>query len=269
MEQTVTVKEAIQKGKVRLVHLPILIIFGIIILSFVLNAKEIVPGWIIPVGFVIGFLCGWLTWSYFVNKWKIWAFENVRNVHELKQKAIDQKLIWESDSWFEKTEFKSDKQKSKLKLLEKKFLEKDIYDDDLSVPKETIIFYSKTTLVFLLSFNLVVFSIGIYFLLKQEYLVSILFLIGIYLAYNQIKKLRDNEPQIIINHKGIKLKNNKLISWSKIHNDRVFNRTRGKNSTNYLAFNNEEIEIENLTIKFEELENLLHVYRVRFEKDNL
>ncbi|MCD0472150.1 hypothetical protein [Flavobacterium sp. JAS] len=268
MEKIVTVNEALQKGKIRLVHLPMLIIFGIIILSFILNAKEIIPGWVIPIGFIIGFLCGWLTWSYFVNKWKIWAFENVRNVHELKQKAIDQRLIWESDSWFEKTEFKTLQQKTKLKSLEKKFLEKDIYKDDLSVPKQTIIYYSKTSLIFVLIISLGMICIGLYFLWNGDYVPSLLFFFGLYLTYDQIKKLRDNEPQVIINDKGIKLKNEKLIPWNRIHNDKVFTKTSGKSSTNYLAFNNELVDIGELTIKFDELENLLHVYRVRFEKNN-
>ncbi|OXA71164.1 hypothetical protein B0A67_12925 [Flavobacterium aquidurense] len=268
MLKEITVNEALKKGRAKLVYLPMFVTFAIIILSIVLSTYEIVSSWIILIGFVAGFLCGWLTWSYFVNKWKIWAFGNVRNVRELKRKAIEQKLIWKDDSWFEKTEFKSLEQKTKLKSLEKKFLEKDIYQDDINVPKETIIFYSKTSLVFLLVISIGMISIGVYFLLKKDYYMSILIVMGLYLCYDQIKKLRDNNPQITINAKGIKLKNEKMVSWNKIYDERVFTQKGGRNSTNYLAFNDEMVDIGDLTIKFEELEKLLQVYRVRFENQN-
>lgn len=267
MKETVTVNEAISKGKLTLVYLPTVMILASIILSFVLTGMKILPSWVIPIGFVFGFLCGWLTWSYFVNRWKIWAFENVRNVHELKQKAIDQKLIWRTDSWFEKTEFKSLEQKAKLQELEKRFLEKDVYKDDISVPKETLIFYSKGSLMFLLAVSTVLISLGIYFVCHEKYFALFLLGFGLYMAYDNIKKLRDNDPQITINDQGIKLKNEKLVSWKRIHNDRVFTQTRGKNSTNYLAFNNEMVDIGDLNVKFDDLENLLHVYRVRYENN--
>ena len=72
----------------------------------------------------------------------------------------------------------------------------------------------------------------------------------------------------MINDNGIRLKNENLISWDKIYNDRVYSQSSGKSSTNYLAFNDEKIEIDDLSIQFEKLENLLHVYRVRYEKNN-
>lgn len=268
MQKEITVNEALKKGRAKLVYLPMFVTFAIIILSIILSTYEIVSSWIILIGFVAGFLCGWLTWSYFVNKWKVWAFGNVRNVRELKRKAIEQKLIWKDDSWFEKTEFRSLEQKNKLQSLEKKFLEKDIYQDDINIPNETIIFYSKTSLVFLLVISLGMISIGTYFLLEKDYIMSFLVLVGLYLGYDQIKKLRDNNPQITINTKGIKLKNEKMIPWNKISDERVFTQKGGRNSTNYLAFNDEMIDIGELTVKFEELEKLLQVYRVRFDNHN-
>jgi hypothetical protein len=83
-----------------------------------------------------------------------------------------------------------------------------------------------------------------------------------------LKKYFDKSPQIIINSEGIKLKKTDLTPWNQIHNDRVFNESHGKSSTNYFAFNNEKIAIDNLDVKFDILENLLQVYRVRFEKNN-
>lgn len=268
MKETVTVEQALNKGRWQLKYLPMIITFSCISGGIFLYYQQIFGEWIIAIGFISGFISGWLVWSYFVNEWKIWAYENVRNIHQLQHKAIDEKLIWSDGSWFEKTEFKSQEQKIKLKMLEQKFLEKDIFKDDISIPKETHIFYSKTGL----TINVIVFIVSIavllyYNALENIWLKVIAIIVVAYLIYDLGKKLLDNEPQIIINDKGIKLKNEKIISWNRIHNDRVFTKSSGRNSTNYLTFNGEMISIENLTVKFNELENLLHVYRVRSENN--
>jgi hypothetical protein len=268
MSQNVSVEQALRRGRWQLKYLPMIVTFGCIGGGFFLSDQNIFDGWIIPVGFLVGFSMGWLVWSYFVMEWKIWAYENVRNIHELQRKAVDEKLIWANGSWFEKTEFKNYEQKQKLKQLDKKFLEKDIFKDDISVPKETIIYYSRITILVLLILFLGVSFLGTYLLIEKEYFGLILLIFGLFLSFNQIKKLKDKAPQIILNDKGIKLKNENLIPWSKIYNDRVFSQSNGKSSTNYVAFNDEKIVIDELSIKFNELENLLHVYRVRYENNN-
>jgi len=268
MDGSVTVEQALSKGRWQLKYLPMIATFGCIAFGFFLSFKGICGGWIYPVCFILGFILGWLVWSYFVVKWKIWAYENVRNINELERKAVEEQLIWSSGSWFEKTEFKDSQQKQKLKQLEKKFLEKDIYKDDVSVPKETVIYYSRFTIIFLLVLYLGISVLGGYFLFEEEYF-GLLFLgFGLYFSYNQIKKVSDKSPQIVINDKGIILKNENIISWDKIYYDRVYSESSGKSSTNYLAFNDEKIEIDDLGITFSELEKLLHVYRVRYEKNN-
>lgn len=268
MVETVTVDQALSKGRLKLVYLPMIATFGCIGLGFVLKERQIFGGWVVPAGFLVGFPLGWLVWSYFVAEWKIWAYENVRNIHELQRKAVAEKLIWKSGSWFEKTEFKNYEQIQKLKHLEKKFLEKDIYKDDSSVPKETVIFYSRNTILFFMILFFGVSLLGVYFLIEKEYFGLLLLGFGLYFLYDQFKKLNDKSPQIIINDKGIILKNENLISWNTIYDDRVYSQSNGKSSTNYFAFNDETVSIEGLTIKFKELENLLHVYRVRYEKNN-
>lgn len=260
MSKTVTVNEALNKGRLRLVFLPLLIIIGFIGLGLLFEENQFIGKWIIPLSLILGFLFGWLAWSYFVNKWKIWAFENVQNVHELKRKAIEEKLIWKTGSWFEKTEFKSPEQRIKLKSLEKKFLSKDIYTDDKTVPIETKIYYSiRTSIVNMLIY---MFSYGFiaYYVFENIWIEIIVVGVGLLLTYNHFKKIIDRKPQLIINSLGIQSKDKKIIPWNKIRNDKVL--------SNYLVFNGTEIEIEYFKIKHDELENLLQVYRVRFDKDN-
>jgi hypothetical protein len=267
MKETVTVNQALNKGRIKLIFLPLLIFIAFIALGLIFRKNQLIGEWILLLSFILGILFSWLSWSYFVNDWKIWAYENVKNVHELKQKAIEEKLIWESGSWFEKTEFKNDEQKAKLKLLEKKFLEKDVYHDDLNVPEETVISYSKGGILFQMIIYILSFFVLAYYV-ENIYFRILICVIGIYLLYDNLKTLMDKSIQIIINDRGIQLKDKKLKPWNKIFNDHVYAQTTGKSSTNYLIFNNKKISIEDLDIKFDELENLLHVYRVRFEKNN-
>lgn len=260
MSKTVTVNEALNRGRLRLVFLPLLIIIGFIGIGLLFEENQFIGKWIIPLALILGFVFGWIAWSYFVNKWKIWAFENVQNVHELRRKAIEEKLIWKSGSWFEKTEFKSPEQKIKLKSLEKKFLNKDIYTDDNTVPIETKIYYSISTSIINMFIYILSFGFIAYYVFENIWIKIIVIGVGVLFTYNHFKKIIDRKPQLIINSLGIQLQDKKVIPWNKIRNDIVL--------PNYLVFNNTEIDIEYFDIKNGELENLLHVYRVRFEKNN-
>src|SRR5688572_28161200 len=103
MNETVSVDQAIAKGH-RMVNYPVLIImFGTLGLCLYLEIQKIFPFWIIPVGFGLAFGLAWLWWSIMITKWRLWAFDNVRNVHELKKRAVREKLIWADNSFFEKT----------------------------------------------------------------------------------------------------------------------------------------------------------------------
>lgn len=268
MKNSVSVKQALKKGRMQLVFLPIVIIALFICGSIYLNRIALIEKWLMYSLSIIGFLLAWLTWSYLVVNWKIWAYENVRNVNELKRKAIEQNLIWKDGSWFERTEIKSYEQKQKLHQLEKKFLEKDVYKDDLNVPKETLVFYSKSNLMFELVISLLIIGIGayIYYINKPIWLSLIMVAIGGYSLFSWYKKSNEKKPQLILNEQGITLKESGFFSWEDIENDRVYTKSSGKSSTTYLAFNYEEIEIDGLDIDAEDLENILHVYRVRFER---
>lgn len=267
MKETVTVEKALSSGRRKLKYIPIIAAFSFIIGGFLLFYLKFFDAWIIALGFILGPLSGWLIWSYNINKWKIWAFENVRNVHTLQRKAFEQKLIWKKGSFFEKSVFKNYDQIQKLKRLETKFLEKDIFKDDISIPKETLIFYSKSTLILNLVIAIGFTGIGLYLILNKNCFGLLFVILGICIIADRIKNLRHNGPQITLNEKGIRLKDGKLIPWNEIYNDRVFTKSGARSSTDYLAFNNEMISINEMTITFEELENLLHVYRLRFENN--
>jgi uncharacterized membrane protein YciS (DUF1049 family) len=204
MKEEISINKAINRGHL-IVNIPVFIsMFGIPSLAFFLSHKNLIPNWGIGISFIIGFIAAWLVWSLMITKWRIWAFENVRNVHELKKRAIAEKLIWNDGKIFEKTEIRSSNQKRKLKLLENKFEKNDIFKEDFLAPKSKTIYYSKTTNLSQMFIMIACSILGIYLILDSEsYIIGSLFIIGgIYYAYKHFKKSTITEPQVKINDKG-------------------------------------------------------------------
>lgn len=138
MNETVTVDEAISKGH-RMVNYPVMVIvFGTIGITLYLGSQKLIPVCGFLLGFILTFVFAWLWWSFMITKWRLWAFDNVRNVHELKKRAIQEKLIWSNNSFFEKTEIRTVTDKDKLNTLSNKFNQEDVFLDDLTIANETI-----------------------------------------------------------------------------------------------------------------------------------
>ena len=142
MNENITVEQAISRGK-WLIKYPIFFIFIFLIFIESVYFKDTINKAVETIITVLlGILISWLYWSFAITKWRIWAFTNVRNVHELKIKALKNGLIFKEEGLLEKTEIRNFEEKEKLKQLEKKFLDKDIYEDDFSIPKEIRIYNS-------------------------------------------------------------------------------------------------------------------------------
>lgn len=70
---------------------------------FVLNENPMFIG----IGFLLGFIMGWLWWSYSVPRWRQWALEQPGvSPDELQKAAEAASLVWPKGHFFEKTEFK-------------------------------------------------------------------------------------------------------------------------------------------------------------------
>ena len=59
------------------------------------------------IAFLVGFVLAWLWWSYSVPRWRLWAYERVRDIPALKVRAVQVGLTWPDGHVFERTEFKS------------------------------------------------------------------------------------------------------------------------------------------------------------------
>ena len=129
MKKEITVDKAIKRGHL-IVNIPVFaVMFGIPTLGIYLSSISLIPVWIMGISFPMGFLIAWLTWSLMITKWRIWAFDNVTNVHDLKRRAIQEKLIWEDGNIFEKTEIRTNKEEEILNVLKTKLEKEDVYED--------------------------------------------------------------------------------------------------------------------------------------------
>lgn len=121
MPDYISVDEAIAHGQ-KMINRPVqLIQFSIIAFSIYLvyQAKLSIWGYILIIPSIV--VVPWIYWSFKITKWRIWAFENVDDVYELKRRAIAAKLIWPDGNIFEKTEIRTAEDKARLKLIDKKF----------------------------------------------------------------------------------------------------------------------------------------------------
>lgn len=273
----VSVKQALNKGQLA-INIPVFIImFGVISLLFYLSAIKEIPFYFTPLSFVIGPFCGWIYWSFAIVKWKLWAFKNVRNRHELKEKAIRTQLIWPDSSIFNKTEIWTDYQKREWIKINKKFKDEDIVKDNLSIPFETIIEISKTIFWLNISgiLSLIALSIYLYFEEKKVTLYIVLFSgYAIYLLFTTLKN-KNNKLFIKLNEKGIETSEIDFISWNNIREISVKSEGFGKGMNFFLRFNyyvsneliEEKINLKKYSSNFEEVNDLIKIYRKRYKNN--
>lgn len=278
MKVVISVEKAINRGLL-MIHIPMLIIFliAVCLLSYLILNNYVAP-WLAPVGLIFGILVSFIYRNFAITKWRIWAYENVRNIHELKQKARLHKLIGSDGDFFERIEIRTQYQNEKLKILEKRINIKDIFRDDISVPKEISIFYSKNRGIGGLFVGLFFLVVGFYLLFgKEKSIFGLLPIICSVFPFKKgIKIIRDKNYQILINSEGIKFKNQELISWKYIQNTSLNFEPdyspHGSHIQHYFSFsvngNVVNVPINDLNITHKKLEKLVQVYRVRYEKEN-
>jgi hypothetical protein len=276
----ITISQAIAKGH-KMLTIPSLVIFiGVISFGVFLDVRYIHEGWPIAASLGAAAVLSCIFWCYKVTQWRIWAFGNIRNVHELKKKAIDQQLIWPDDHFLTGIEISTQKQREQLKEINVKFSKKDHYSDDLNVPFETIIYYSKSTNYLEMIGYIVVFGgFGFYLFYQMEKGDSFRFfaipivLYGIYKAYKEYKQATNKTPQITINESGIKTFNTEFSPWSKIRDEQLVGVKDGKeyfSQLRYIGINGlVELIIDDYDILPDQLEHLLRIYRIRSKTNDL
>ncbi len=220
-------------------------------------------------------LIGWAYWCFASAKWRIWAFEQIRNVHELKREALEARLLFSEDSFFHNIQWVSAANKQKIQALQQKFLEEDLFVDQASIPLETKIYRSKLKTMALLLLAIVAISIGLLLLLHNffEYTTSsvivgsMFFLFGGFFALEKYRDLQLTDPFIVVNEKGIQTISCKFKPWASIEGEELVLRGSGNHLQTYLVYRfpggSERLRADHLTVSPKDLKNLLYVYRGR------
>lgn len=271
MQETVSVDEAIKKG-IYLVNLPALLIFVIgLIASFALAFKFFGPYEMI-LALIVSYVLAAAYRAIMAAKWRIWAFDKVRNVHELRERALSEKLMFPTNRpGFGIINYNSKRQEEQWEQLQAKFQQSDIFIDDQSVPAETVIRYSVLKHLIWTIIYLLMTILGIYvFTLGRviSYIIGIpLIGIGMVNTYLRIKNIFTREPQIILSNDGMSTASTPFYKWNEIGNEKTIREGTGKYAMYYLCYDRQKgstkFHLNDLEVSFIKLQKLLLIYRGR------
>jgi hypothetical protein len=224
MLETTTIDEALNKGKFMIIY-PMQAI-TVMALGVSIHLKSVIgyPALIILPVMITGTIIAIVLRGFMATRWRVWAFENVRNVHELEARAIKAGLIRNQKYSWLFTEFRSGSDKIKLEELSKKFDQPDIFIDDHIVADEVRVCFSKKTNYWVAAAAVIVgltVSIAVICTNPQQYIFVLFILIAAGLiTYSSLKKSLNTTPQIIISDKGIETINTPFYEWKDIYQEK-------------------------------------------------
>jgi hypothetical protein len=256
MKKTVTVTQAIQQGK-RMANTPAIIILAVLIITTLyLVFSGRFPIWTIPAGCLLSVGIAWLYRSIMIASWKSWAFKNVKDTHELTIRATEEKFIWAKDIVPEI-----------ITPTEKKEPGNRTFEDDPTVPEESIIYYSKSKNFLEMAYMLAVAVGGGVMAAGGNAWGLAIVVGGLIMAFIEYSEATDTTPQITISDKGIKTVSAGFQEWDKITDEEVYRQRRRKHPHYHLKFDYpgvfEDMNIDDLDIDRSRLRTLLKIYRER------
>lgn len=179
-----------------------------------------------------------------IGSWKIWAYENVNNLHMFHRKALAEGIFSKKSGFL----FLRKDQRDKIKEIETslRFSKEKVSKQYIQKNHQLTYYYSRTTilveLLFIIPFTVISFietsNIESLSRISFENLLSIVFgMIGLYFSTKKIFNLIDRKPKLIINNQGIKNRNGKVIKWNQFSSARI------KRKGGYSGFNREVLEL--------------------------
>jgi hypothetical protein len=125
-DRPISVDQAISRGQ-RIVNLPVFAFLATPLAICVIFANllklqlgERAYNIMLICAVIGGFVAAWLWWSIMVPKWRLWAYEHVDDIRELKRRAVAEKLTWPDGSIFSFTEIKSAAHAARERELERR-----------------------------------------------------------------------------------------------------------------------------------------------------
>lgn len=268
--ENVTVDDALRRGR-KMVVIPQRVFYLILPLLMLIVQSSFGPGSLLETGLItafVTFFVPFLYWCVMVTRWKLWAFDKVRNVHELEERAVIYRITTNKGGFFEKLEIRTPGQQRKLKMLQNKFHQPDIFVDTPSIPEETAIYYDrKRELIIIVLFTILFLAVIILGIMSPVHipcfgvsLIPLFFIIKHYLL------LKDREVQILLNTEGIQMAGVHFYTWDVISDIGIS--SRGVPPIHELGYRCPAgiwiIGINNLSTNKSDLLKMISEYRSRF-----
>ncbi len=288
----ISVDEAISKGRKMLLLPRILMVIGLFYFLFPIAMVFIavtegptftIKEWLICAGvvlfcFVVFFYLPFLFWSKRTTRWKLWAFDNVDNVHELKIAAVNANLCPAYGTFMDKLQIQSAEEREQWRKLQDRFDFPDIFKDDPALPYKTEVSYSKVNLTLYTLFGLLFVGIGCaleYLAIKNNGNLSLKLIAAViaiagtwYMAIN-IKRMLRKQPELVLENQGLTTPETGFLKWDQIFNEKVTRTYRAKRGILYtFSFQYPgglvNIDVSDFNISKVRLERLIRVYKGRF-----
>lgn len=239
----------------------------------------LVVGGVILFCFIFFFYLPFLYWSKQTTRWKLWAFDNVDNVHELKIMAVQANLCPAYGTVMDKLQIQSAAEREQWKALQNRFEFPNVFKDDPAIPGETKIFYSKFHLTVNILFAFLIVAIGAtveYFAIKNngdtslKIIAALIAIAPFVMIFVNLRRMFRTTPEITLSNEGLETPKSKFIPWDIIFNEKVTRTDQGKRGVKFtLSFQHpnglENIDISDFNITHTRLERLIRVYKGRYE----
>lgn len=274
----ITVKDALRRGNWYVKYPSFLILIGLILVPLLFFDEDEDGPLVYLIFLLSAFIISILYAQIAKPKWRIWAYKNVRNLHLLEKRAIEDDIIYAPHSLWTKYEISTKADKAILKQLRTKFDKEDYYQDTHAVPTETLL--KKDTrmdyvylifwiVAFFASLYLVIFTVGFG-------LGIIIGICSIYFGYSQLKKIRYNRSKnnnvfLRINDTGIETEFFSIVDWDCIEDIDLHGAYSGAKypfisllyETEDKNFDYVVIEVDKFPINIKILEERLRIYKQR------
>ncbi len=210
-----------------MINVPILLIcFGLPLIAFNVIENTALKILFSIAGFTLGISISWFLWGVLVTKWRLWAFNQVKedDWHKLKELAIVNKLIWDDGSEFESREIRTNSENEQIiEIAERINQQEQIVDIklDLKTPKELRFKFNKKEIIAESISKIVVLVVVVGLFLTNQIIMGLI-LLGIILlmgdSYKLVKHAFNTKDYLIINDRGVRLHypEDQFISWEDI-----------------------------------------------------
>ena len=233
-----SVSEAIDKARWPLKWFPTILLFASIVVGMISSNITKTPSALLltPLGIIVAIIL----WYIHSVKWRLWAIDNVKDIHRLYQVAQREQMLTNPFGWWNRASLKWSAQGRVLLELEEERLRAPRILEQVSNTPETIEFkYSRSTIYIGIPFTLFMVGFLVFVPVKAGLLVAFFVLAGaafmIYQMVSLWQRIQKHPFMIRLDPNGLTIESNSIIPWATITDCHIEIRGTGKHSRHYFT----------------------------------